>query len=230
MPGKNQLTVESMLRSSQLFGALEPERLSALAQLAVRRFYAKGDLIFSEGSPALEFTLVGSGRVKVVKLSTTGKEQILHVIGPHEPVGEVAVFTGTDYPATCIALTDAEVCVIQRSALMNLIQSQPQMALDLLAVLSQRLRHFNQLLATLSLDEAPVKLAKYLYQQCLAVSPETRELWLTISKGELAQNLGMTPETLSRSLAKLKKAGVIGGEGRRSLRILDWEKLQAMQE
>ncbi len=229
MSGKTGSTVESILRSSQLFGALDPERLAALAKLAVRRSYPKNALIFAEGAPAVAFNLVASGRVKVIKMAATGREQILHIIGPYEPVGEVAVFTGNVYPATCIALTEVELCVIARDELIGLIQAQPQLALDLLAVLSRRLHHFNQLLATLSLDEAPIKLAKYLYQQCLADSVETRQLTLAMTKGELARNLGMSPETLSRSLTKLKKEGLIGVEGR-LVRILDWERLVAMQE
>ncbi len=214
----------TIITHSQLFEALGTEQKETLSRCATLRTVSKGETVFTEGTVADEFVIVGSGQVKVVKFSANGKEQILHVLGPYEPVGEVAVFSGGAYPATCIALTAIEICSIQRVQLISLIQAQPQIAFDLLAVLSRRLQHFSRLLESLSLDESQVKLAKYIHQYCLAQPVVRDEFVLPMSKGELAKALGITAETLSRSFAKLKREGVVNVKGR-TIRVQDWDRL-----
>ncbi len=223
-PKNKTLTI---ITHSKLFEALGTEQTEALSQYATLRTVSKGETLFTEGTVADEFIIIGLGQVKVVKFSANGKEQILHVLGPYEPVGEVAVFAGGAYPATCIALTDIELCSIQRDHLIGLIQAQPQIAFDLLAVLSRRLQHFSRLLESISLDESQVKLAKYIYQYCLSQPVVRDEFVLPMSKGELAKALGITAETLSRSFAKLKRDGIVQVKGR-TIQIQDWDRLTRM--
>jgi CRP/FNR family transcriptional regulator len=169
-----------------------------------------------------------SGRVKIFKVSWEGKEQILHIFGPGEPFGEVPVFAGQKFPASAEAMEESRVFFFPRDAFIYRIKKNPGIALNMLAVLSKRLRRFTQLIEELSLKEVPGRLAVYLLY--LSESKEgEKHLELDISKGQLASLLGTIPETLSRILGKMTRAGLIESEGPR-IKILDPQGLEDLAE
>ena len=102
------------------------------------------------------------GQVKIFKASSDGKEQILHILGPGEPFGEVPVFSGQQFPASAEALRKSRLIFFPRSDFVNLITANPSLALNMLAVLSMRLRQFTVQIENLSLKEVPGRLATYL--------------------------------------------------------------------
>ena len=81
------------------FNGLSEDQLKEIKSIAVDRRYNKGEIIFSEGEEGNGFYVVVDGQVKIFKLSPEGKEQILHIFGPGDPVGEVAMFAGRSFPA-----------------------------------------------------------------------------------------------------------------------------------
>jgi len=202
-----------------LFEGLLKSQHEALASIALTRSYKKGQVIFSEGDEGAGFYAVISGRVKIYKLSPEGKEQILHMMGPGEIFGEVPVFTGHGYPAFADAYMLCSLLFFPRNAFIELIRKDPSLALNMLAVLSWRLRKFAALIEDLSLKEVPGRLAAYLLY--LGRKSKTgNEVDLDISKGQLASLLGTIPETLSRILGKMSRQGLISTEGSR-IRITD---------
>jgi CRP/FNR family transcriptional regulator, dissimilatory nitrate respiration regulator len=203
-----------LLHKSNFFGQLGDDQLNELARITQRLSFQKGQVIFTEGTPAAGFVLITAGNVKIVKYSMDGREQILHNFGPNQPVGEVAVFLGGNFPASCIALTAVETILIKRVDFIELVKARPQLALEMLAILAQRLQILGQLITDLSLADAPSRLAKYLLAE-LAKNPGQTEIILSVAKSELAKNLGMTPETLSRLFNRFKKSGVLELKGRR---------------
>lgn len=110
---------------------------------------------------------------------------------------------------------------------MELIQKNPSLALNMLAILSLRLRKFTALIEDLSLKEVPGRLAAYLLYLC-ETDQGTANLSLDISKGQLSSLLGTIPETLSRILTKMIKADLIRSEGSRRIRILDRAGLEEL--
>ena len=210
-----------------LFQALPREHHKDLATVVKDQAFRRGQFIFSDGDEGTGFYVIISGRVKIFKLSLEGKEQILHIFGPGEPIGEVAVFAGKRFPANAEALEDSRVFFFPRAPFMELIQKNPSIALNMLAVLSQRLRKFTALIEDLSLREVPGRLAAHL----LYLSQKKdgmNDLTLDISKGQLASLLGTIPETLSRILTRMTKAGLIQSEGARDIRILDHDGLEEL--
>lgn len=208
-----------------MFQELPKEHHRDLATVAVDQVFKRGQLIFSEGDEGIGFYVIISGQVKIFKLSLEGKEQILHIFGPGEPIGEVAVFTGRRFPANAEALQKSRVFFFLRATFMDLIEKNPSVALNMVAVLSQRLRRFAALIENLSLKEVPGRLAAYLLY--LSRRQEGMDdLRLDIPKGQLASLLGTIPETLSRILTKMVKADMIQLEGARRIRILEREKLE----
>ncbi|MBW2303399.1 MAG: Crp/Fnr family transcriptional regulator [Deltaproteobacteria bacterium] len=216
------------LANVPLFRGLPFDQLRDLADIAEERRVERGAMIFHDGDEGNGFYVVIAGRVKIYKLSFDGKEQILHLFGPGEPFGEVPVFAGQRFPANAQSMEPGLLLFFPREAFVELITGNPFLALNMLAVLSVRLRRFAHLIDDLSLKEVPGRLAAYL----LYLSERkmgSLDFELGITKGQLAALLGTIPETLSRILSRMKSRGLIETEGRR-IRILDLEGLETLRE
>ena len=178
---------------------------------------------FFEGDEADGFYVVSSGRVKVFKMNPLGKEHILHIFGAGEPIGEVAVFNKRPFPASAEALENSSVLYFRRGDFVELIKQNPSVSLNMLGVMSMRLRQFATQIENLSLKEVPARLAGYLlYATEEQGGGDT--LQLSISKGQLASLLGTIPETLSRIFSKMGEERLIEVDGK-TIRILDKEGL-----
>ena len=202
------MSLAGHVQSIPLFQGLPEEQLKDLAMILKDRDFSRGEIIFSEGDEGSGFYVVMSGRVKIFKLSPEGKEQILHILGPGEPFGEVPVFSGQSFPANSEALAKSHLLFFPRHAMVELISANPSLALNMLAVLSMRLRQFTVQIENLSLKEVPSRLAAYLmYLSEEQGSGESVDL--NISKAQLASLLGTIPETLSRIFAKMSRQNLI---------------------
>jgi CRP-like cAMP-binding protein len=218
------MTKIDILQKSSLFEGLPFDQLGEIADIVVTKQYGRGETIFFEGDKAVGFYMVGEGKVKIFKVSPAGKEHILHIFGTGEPFGEVPVFYGRPYPASAETLERSSMLFFPRDAFIALLQKKPSIALNMLAVLSLRLRRFAAQIEDLSLKEVPARLAGYL----LYLSEEQggiTEIELEISKGQLASLLGTIPETLSRIFARMSEEGLITVAGRK-ITLLDLERLR----
>ncbi len=211
-----------------LFAQLDGRERDELAQLAASRRYARGEMVFQEGDDGDTFYAVLEGRVKIFKSSPDGKEQILHIFGPGEMFGEVAVFLGGVYPAHAEALESLEALVLPRARLVAHAKSNPDFAFKLLASLSKRLHRFVSLVEDLSLKEVPARLSAYLLQLNPVERGDQPVVALEISKAQLASLLGTIPETLSRILTRMAKEGLLEAMGPRKLRIMDIDGLEEL--
>ena len=222
---KNILDIISRIPA---FNGLSDSQLAEIKNIAVNRDFKKDEFIFTEGDEGSGFYVVVDGQVKIFKLSPDGKEQILHILGPGESFGQVAVFLGRSFPANAQTIAGSRLMFFPRSAFVSLISGNPSLAMRMLAVLSMRLRQFTIQIENLSLKEVPGRLASYLV--ILAQEQENAdEVTLPISKGQLASLLGTIPETLSRIFAKMGAQGLIEVKGRK-IRLLDRVGLEAVSE
>lgn len=224
---KNMEKIKKHLASSVLFSGLSEQELDTIAGIAVVKKISRGESVFFEGDEANGFYMVIEGRVKIYKMSLEGKEQILHIFGPGEPIGEVPVFHGQPFPANAMALVHTKLLFFPRQEFVDLVTANPSLALNMLAMLSLRLRRFASQIESLSLKEVPGRLAAYL----LYLSEEqgsTSQVILEIPKGQLASLLGTIPETLSRIFARMSEEGLIRVEGR-TIYITDYEGLRAKE-
>ncbi len=211
-----------------LFQGLPTPQIEDLTMIVQEQVVRKGQIIFSEGDDGIGFYVVLAGRVKVFKLSMDGKEQILHLFGPGEPFGEVPVFSGQKFPASAATMEESRILFFPRDSFVALVKKTPEVALNMLAILSRRLRRFASLIEDLSLKEVPARLSAYLLY-LKSANRGSQDLTLDISKAQLASLLGTIPETLSRILTKMSKQGLIQTDGPR-IRIMDLEALQDLAE
>lgn len=220
--------IRATLAKSPLFADLPEEQINAVSRITTREKFFKGDTVFSEGDPGSGFYIIETGSIKIYKLSIDGKEHILHIFGPGDPFGEVPVFTGKPFPANAMALKQSKLLFLPRKDVIELITTDPSLALNMLAVLSTRLRQFTIQIENLSLKEVPGRLAAHLL--LLADSQNDKSsVSLDISKGQLASLLGTIPETLSRILSKMTTRNLIEVKGKQ-INILDFEGLEDLAE
>lgn len=210
------MNIADHIASIPLFEGLPEEQGSALSRIALRRSYRKGQAILSEGDEGSGFYVVISGRVKVFRLSSEGKEQILHIFGSGDPFGEVSVFSRKVFPACADAFEDSSVLYFPREGFIRLIREDPSLALTVLAALVD----------SLSLKEVPERLAAHLLDLNDGTG-DSSEIELDISKGQLEGLLGTIPETLSRIFTKMTREGLLRSDGSRIV-ILDRPGLEGI--
>jgi len=213
-----------LMKRCVLFSGLDDDQLAQLSRITLAKSYEKGQVIFMEGRPADGFYLLTAGRVKLYKLAPDGKEQILRIVGPGETFAEAAVFAGETYPAFAEALKPSEALFFHKRDFTQLVEGNPQLALNMIAALSRLLRQLTQLVEDLSLKDVSARLAKYLLDLS-ARSSKPGQVKLDLSKAQLAARLGTIGETLSRTLAKLKARGILDVSGR-TITLLDRRGLE----
>jgi CRP/FNR family transcriptional regulator len=218
----------NIISAIPLFNGLPDDQLGAIRQIAVEKHYNKGQTIFTEGDETTGLFVVVDGRIKIYKVSSEGKEQILHIFETGQSFGEVTVFTGQQLPANAQTLAKSRLLIFPRSAFVGLVKANPSLALNLLAIMSKKLRQFAVQIENLSLKEIPARLASYLIY--LAEEQGCGDaVTLNVSKGQLASLLGTIPETLSRIFAKLSGQNLIRVEGPK-ITLLDRQGIEDLAE
>ncbi len=224
------------MKTIPLFSGLSQPQLEKIQDIALELHFSKGRLIFQEGEQGNGFYIVNTGKIKVFKLSFEGKEQILHIYGPGHTFGEVPVFEGKSFPASAMAIENSSILFLPRDAFVDLITTTPALSMNMLADLSKRLRAFTIQIENLSLKEVPARLAAYILtlyteQKSSQISGLNNEQMVTlpISKAQLANLIGTTPETISRIFKKMADAQLIAVKAK-EIFISDIEGLSDLSE
>lgn len=215
-----------LLRESPLLSGLTIQDSELLTTIIRHRSALKGEILFEEGEAATGFFLLRSGKVKVYKLSPEGKEHILHVVQPGQTFADAAIFDEGVFPAFAEALTSSSLLFFPRGAFLDLLQSHPQLSINMIAGMSRYLRQFARHIEDLTFRDVPARLARYLQEEGGAQQVVVE---LPISKSQLAANLGTTSESLSRSLRKLADDDILAVRGK-TIEILDRERLSDLAQ
>ena len=134
------MDAEKVLAKVPLFSEMERNDLRRLAKVMVERTYGPGELILKEGDQAVAFYVITSGRVEVVKGLESANPDVLASLGPGEFFGEMALLEGYLRSASIRAAEDTECLVMRRWDFLAELRRQPSMAVQMLPVLSRRLR------------------------------------------------------------------------------------------
>lgn len=218
---------KKIFEKSPLFREMRIEFLEALATIAVFKQVGQNELLFTQGDLATGFYLICRGRVRIFRMGNDGREQVLHLLNPGETVGEVPVFQGTDYPACATALAKSELIYFPANKFIQLCRQQPELLLNMLAILSQRLRKFVELIDDLTLKDVTSRLAKYIIKN--KTRKDDSQIVLEQSKTSLASRLGTIPATLSRTLKKLQDLQIIEVD-KNLIKIIDEETLERIAD
>jgi CRP-like cAMP-binding protein len=142
------MNTEETLAQVPLFSQLSRKDLKRLAKGTVSRHSSKGEVIVKEGERAVAFHLILSGRVEVVKGADGASPKVLNTLGPGHFFGEMALLDGYLRSATVRAVEDTECLVLSRWDFMAELRSSPYIAVQMLPVLSRRLRESQAQLET----------------------------------------------------------------------------------
>jgi CRP/FNR family transcriptional regulator len=204
--------VEDMLRFSTTFRRLQPDDRQRLAGVARAQRYARGDTIFSEGDPADLFYTVATGRVKVFKTAPSGKDLILEVFGPGDPLGATAAYEGRPFPASAVALEDTTCVAIPRAAFFTLLEQHPSLARGLLLGLTHRLIELTNRLAELTGGRVESRFARLFVKLAHDIGKPVNGgtfVPMALSRQELADLTGTTIETCIRIMSRWSKDEIV---------------------
>lgn len=209
--------VERTLRSAALFARLTDEEMGALASRVTRRRFERGAFLFAEGDLCAGLFLVVSGKIRIFKLSSSGREQVLAVEGPGSSFAELPVFDGGNYPASASALETSEILFISRKDFQDFCREHPDVALKVIAVVGSRLRRLVAIIEELSFATVRQRLIALILRlaQTGKASKEGVRVELTKSHQDLAAELGTVRELISRNLSRLQAEGFLEVDGRK---------------
>ena len=210
-----------LLRSIPYFAYLDEAALQAVGQAAVTRQYSKDEIIFLEGDPCAGLFIVEIGRVKIFKVSTEGREQVLKLLAPGEFFNEVAVLDGGPNPVSAMTVLDSTLWIIDRSTMLDLLARYPALAQGIIENLAAHARHLVSLVEDLSLRTVSARLAKLLLTRAVRGGEAAHRL----TQQEMAAQLGTVREMVGRVLRDFEDEGLIRFDRHRIV-ILDREGME----
>jgi CRP-like cAMP-binding protein len=186
--------------------------------------YKKGEVIYRAGDHSDSLFIVSRGRIRIYRLSESGKEQLVRILHPGDFTGELALFRESIHESYGEAMEDTEVCTITRSDLQEFLVRFPSISLKILSEFAERLEMSETQATRFATERVETRIALFL-AECIDGKDLSMEFVLPMSKKDLASYLGTTPETISRKLAEFEDEGYIKQTGRRRIKILDLDGL-----
>jgi CRP-like cAMP-binding protein len=224
-------SVEQILRQTPLFTSLSDAEMAALAVHVTRQRFDRGELLFNEGDQCQGLYLVANGKIRIFKLSPSGREQILAVEGPGSSFAELPVFDGGTYPASASALEDAEVLFISRKDFHGFCLAHPEVGLKVIAVVGARLRRLVGIIEELSFTTVRQRLIAVLLRLARTDGKRSKEgvvIEMPKTHQDLAAELGTVRELISRNLGRLEAEGYLDVQGRKIV-VKDLDGLEQEQ-
>lgn len=211
-----------------LFQSLLPEQRTRLESSALPHAYRAHESLFHEGTPALAVYCVRSGTIKLFRRMRDGEEVVVGIRGPGDLAGLRGVLAGIPYGSTATTMEPAVVCAIPGGVFVDLVRENGMLAYRLLARLARESRLMEEQLVERTHTRVAKRVARFLAQQFQrGASPAATSgpgHGISTSREELAQLVGTTPETLSRTLHGLADEGVLALE-RKTIHVLDLPSL-----
>jgi len=218
---------EEVVRRAPLFTALDEAAAVSLRSSMDTVKIAKGSILFKEGDDGEHLYVIVDGKLKLGTSSGDGRENLLSILGPGEMFGELSLFDPGPRTSTATAVTDAKLLSLGHEKVIPWLKQHPEVSLQLLTRLSQRLRRTNEAVGDLVFSDVPGRVAKALIDLGDRFGKTTPEGLLVnhdLTQEELAQLVGASRETVNKALADFAGRGWLKLDGR-SVLIADVERL-----
>lgn len=217
---------DTLLKRLQVFDFLRGLNVATLAQLAgsaTWKVYPPNAVVFWEGDVESNLFYLQFGSLKAIKTAPDGREQVLRFVHEGEVFNEIGVLAKKPNPATAVALEESGIWLIPRNVLEEIVLTHPQIAMQIIENMADKIISLVSLAADLSLKTVEARFAGLLLEQAEKDVIERRR-WT--NQTELAAHLGTVPDVLSRVIRELTKAGLIEMD-KHQIRILNRKGLSA---
>lgn len=209
------------------FARLSPDQQREVARYARPVAVEPGAHLVRAGQRLAQLFVVHAGRVKVTRTSADGREVLLDVLERGDVGGETWFLTGDRPEHDCIAMEPSRICAFDHDDLAHLIRRFPDIGVEMLRALAQRLNTSERMLADRTLSDAGARVAAYLLDLPTSSTGGGQvAVRLPLTKKDIAVHLGTSPETLSRRLAEFERDGLVRLEGS-LVHVLDAARLDA---
>lgn len=219
--------VRNILTSCRFFSEVRGGSLDRLVEMARLVRYAKGALVFCQDDPCPGVFVVGSGSIRIFKTAASGKEHVLHFVDPGMTFAEVAAIGGFPCPASAEAMKASTCVLLPLGPFTRALKDDHSLCLQIMSSMAFWVRHLVGLMEDIVLRDAAGRLARHL----LEAGGLGKDMFVLPSlKKDLASHLNLTSETVSRTLKRLTKAGLIEQLDGGRIRILQREDLQSLAD
>lgn len=212
-----------VLHHTPFFAGLPTEAISRICDFFRKKPFAAGQTIYVAGDPATSLHVVASGKVKLARTTQAGKTVVLGVVGPGDFFGSLSALGDRVYSDSAVAHTACCLLTIAANDFQTVLRRYPEVANAALEIVAARLTSMHDLVEQLSAHPAERRIASIL----LALAGKLGEkrgnatlIQMPLSRQDLAEMTGITPETASRILIQFRRSGLIRS-GRRWVEILD---------
>lgn len=220
------------LRQFDLFGGLDDESLRAIAVSCRRRKFPPRTTLFLQDDPGQTMYIILSGSVTIQLVTQAGETVPIVERIAGEVIGEMAILDGK--PRSADAITGAhpsEMLMIDREPFKRVMREHPVIALNIIAILLDRFRHFTADIPMITKQDVMGRLAFFILQTANAIGQPGADgvtiVKMGLTQHEIAQRINSSRETVTRRLGELEKMGII--ERRRGqLIIRDADRLKRM--
>ncbi len=197
------------LKEVPLFQGLSEAEFKAVASCLREKSFNKGEILFSEGKPCERVFIVQSGRVKLFRTASSGREQTLETLGPGETCACNPGSLNWSCMTTAQALDSCKVWYLSREDYVRMVQSNSRLSHTLNQIFAERIKAFSCLIEEVSLKDVEKRLVRFLLDMLAQKEGKGNVLYVPFTREEIAQRIGAARETVARHLNQLKRAKLI---------------------
>lgn len=215
-----------------IFSILTEQHLVQITDGIYRKDYKKGDNIFFEGDIADKLYLINKGKVKILRYTKEGKEQIMYILAEGDFIGDLNLFKKGQQKFNAVALEDTNVCILTKEAFDEVLKNSPEIALKILQMMSEKVVSLEESIERLGINDVESRLVGLLLNMINDFgTPEgsTIVLKMPLSREDLANYIGTSRETVSRKLAALQSESLIELDGNKRIIIKDLAALELLK-
>ena len=192
-----------------IFNHLKDVQMDEIMKTVQHVTFKRKEIIYHAGDKSDALYIVNRGRIRIYRLSESGKEQLVRILNPGDFTGELALFNEETHEAFAEAMMDTAVCLIKREDLQQFLIKYPTISLKILTEFSSRLDKSEKQTTRFATESVETRIALFLAESVESDKDEPQTITLPMTKKDLASYLGTTPETISRKLAEFEDVGYI---------------------
>lgn len=204
-------------RPKGIFCDLHKTELEILDKEKNPNFFKKGQHLFLAGNPPVGLYCLHSGKIKVTKSDSEGKETIIRIVSSGGIVGHRSLFSKEPNKASAKVLEDGVVCFVSKKTVMELIQADPKLSYNIIDKISKEMGAAEDRLASMAKKSIKERFAEtlLLLNESFGVREgETIKLEIKLTREELGSMIGAASENISRLISEFKSKGYLSEVGK----------------